>query len=288
MAFAAFQLACPHCSARLRIRDKSYSGRTVNCPDCRRPLTIQSGANGELIGVVAAGTPSGGSAVESAAAIAGAPPGPPRSSPATWVAWGIALAGFAAVLLFVMRGGDDVPPADVANVAPPVQPPPEQPPEPQPAAKPPVPGDPAPPAAPPDAESAVSEPPSVVESSPEPAPPDPVTAPPDGPDSVPIEVALAPDGPRFDIGAALDQPLVGFDQPTPAPAGELLKLVGELAGVAVDTTQLSAAAAERLKRPLTLTLNDTSVRGVLDAIAESTGLSYSLGEGSVVVLGDDP
>ena len=32
--------ACPHCSATLRIRDQSYLGRTVNCPDCGKPFEI--------------------------------------------------------------------------------------------------------------------------------------------------------------------------------------------------------------------------------------------------------
>jgi len=33
---------CPHCSATLRIRDRMYVGRQVECPDCHGPITIVS------------------------------------------------------------------------------------------------------------------------------------------------------------------------------------------------------------------------------------------------------
>ncbi|MFO1095977.1 MAG: hypothetical protein U0992_22125 [Planctomycetaceae bacterium] len=41
-----------------------------------------------------------------------------------------------------------------------------------------------------------------------------------------------------------------FSQPTPKPAAEILKVVGELSGLAVDLTQLDTAAASR--QPITL------------------------------------
>jgi hypothetical protein len=108
-----------------------------------------------------------------------------------------------------------------------------------------------------------------------------------GPDAEPIDVPVAADRPVFDINAALDQPIVEFNQPQPQAAGEILKLVGEMAGIAVDTTQLDASAAQRLERELTLSLENTSVRGVLDATVEAAGLSYSLGNGVVVLIAGD-
>jgi hypothetical protein len=125
------------------------------------------------------------------------------------------------------------------------------------------------------------------EASPEPPPVAVVTPvqpePLEGPDTKPIEVALAPD-PVFDIEAALNQPITDFNQPTPRKIGEILKLVGEMAGVPVDASQLDASALERLERTTSLSLKDTTVRGVLDASVEKAGLTYSLGNGVVVLI----
>src|SRR5579872_2934192 len=40
-----FHFACPHCSSRLRVREKLYVGRQVDCPECGQSLLIieQSG-----------------------------------------------------------------------------------------------------------------------------------------------------------------------------------------------------------------------------------------------------
>ena len=34
------ELRCPHCSTRLRLRDQSFVGRTIHCPDCTQPVAI--------------------------------------------------------------------------------------------------------------------------------------------------------------------------------------------------------------------------------------------------------
>jgi hypothetical protein len=105
----------------------------------------------------------------------------------------------------------------------------------------------------------------------------------EGPETKPIDVALAPD-PVFDLEAALNQPIARFDQQTPRTVGELLKLVGEMAGVPIDTSQLDAGALLRLERTTSFSLQNTTVRGVLDASVEKAELTYSLGEGVVVLI----
>src|SRR5579863_492668 len=35
-----FHFACPHCSSRLRVREKLYVGRQVDCPECGQLLLI--------------------------------------------------------------------------------------------------------------------------------------------------------------------------------------------------------------------------------------------------------
>jgi len=43
-------LQCPHCRARLRVRDQSFIGRTIHCPDCAERLEIVRDGAGEVIG----------------------------------------------------------------------------------------------------------------------------------------------------------------------------------------------------------------------------------------------
>lgn len=126
-------------------------------------------------------------------------------------------------------------------------------------------------------EATPAAPPVAIVEPVEPAPPE------AGPDTEPIDVPVAAD-PVFDIDAALDQPIAEFHQPTPRKVGELLKLVGELAGVPIDTSQLDAAAIDRLETKTALSLQATTVRGVLDASVEPAGLTYSFGNGVVVLL----
>lgn len=41
-----FHFACPHCSSRLRVREKLYLGRHIDCPECRQTLLIVEGKEG--------------------------------------------------------------------------------------------------------------------------------------------------------------------------------------------------------------------------------------------------
>ncbi|MBS0267271.1 MAG: hypothetical protein JSS02_35430, partial [Planctomycetes bacterium] len=41
-----FRFPCPHCSAPLRVRDKLYVGRQVECPECGKFLTIGESREG--------------------------------------------------------------------------------------------------------------------------------------------------------------------------------------------------------------------------------------------------
>lgn len=122
------------------------------------------------------------------------------------------------------------------------------------------------------------EPPPVADV----APPEPVET----EDTNPIDVALAPD-PVFDMETALGQNIVEFNQTTPRPVSEILKVVAEMGGFVIDSSQLDAASAERLQREVTFSLNDTTVRGILDAAVGEAGLTYSLGNGIVTLIARD-
>ena len=41
-----YEFPCPHCSAKLRLRDRSLRGRTVDCPDCHAPVRIEESPDG--------------------------------------------------------------------------------------------------------------------------------------------------------------------------------------------------------------------------------------------------
>src|SRR5262245_60646996 len=41
-----FHFVCPHCSSRLRVREKLLVGRHIDCPECRRTMLIVNGQDG--------------------------------------------------------------------------------------------------------------------------------------------------------------------------------------------------------------------------------------------------
>src|SRR5262245_38207502 len=98
MAAPALQLACPNCATRLRVRDKSFVGRTVTCPDCRRPLNIQLAPTGELVAVKSDASVSEPAAQPGASEIK---PAPPRRRAPVIAAACVVLTGCGALLMFV-------------------------------------------------------------------------------------------------------------------------------------------------------------------------------------------
>jgi len=46
---AVLQFPCPHCSLKLRARDRTVAGTTIVCPDCGKELLIEEEGNGNLI-----------------------------------------------------------------------------------------------------------------------------------------------------------------------------------------------------------------------------------------------
>ncbi|MGD9855403.1 MAG: H-X9-DG-CTERM domain-containing protein [Planctomycetaceae bacterium] len=45
-----YSFPCPHCSARLRLRDRRLIGRTFDCPDCGRAVVLEEDAGSGVIG----------------------------------------------------------------------------------------------------------------------------------------------------------------------------------------------------------------------------------------------
>ncbi len=45
-----FSFACPHCAAPLRLKDRHWIGRTIDCPDCGQPVAIREDSDSGVTG----------------------------------------------------------------------------------------------------------------------------------------------------------------------------------------------------------------------------------------------
>ncbi len=45
-----FSFACPHCAAPLRLKDRHWIGRTIDCPDCGQPVAIREDSVSGVVG----------------------------------------------------------------------------------------------------------------------------------------------------------------------------------------------------------------------------------------------
>lgn len=107
-------------------------------------------------------------------------------------------------------------------------------------------------------------------------------------DDRPIEVEMAPDEPLFDVDAALRQRIVEFQQESPVPAAALLLQVEEMAGVPIDAGRVfEAGQADLLEQPVSVSLVDTTVQGILVAVLDQAGLGYVTGPGGILLTVED-
>ena len=114
------KLTCPHCSARLKLRDLSFVGRTIHCPDCALPLTIVRNAAGKIEATPREKTTEGVPAPrESKSTASGDAEQPldatsPRRPPklvgrnAQHIAWGLAAVLLVSLVVFALTGGEPV------------------------------------------------------------------------------------------------------------------------------------------------------------------------------------
>ena len=107
-------------------------------------------------------------------------------------------------------------------------------------------------------------PPLIPKKSSDPAPP------PEPKNPEPMEEPL-------DVPAALDLKIVKFEQVQDVPFREMLFQLEELCGVPIRASaELPGDQAELWKRPVSLRLTDTTVRGILEAVLEKAGLRYTI------------
>ncbi|MBX3444412.1 MAG: hypothetical protein KF774_18580 [Planctomyces sp.] len=268
------QFSCPRCRSRLRVRDRSQVGRTIDCPECRTPLKLASDAGGRIAAFAV--EPEG----IDVAATRKPRPADRLKSPTT-IAWASMLLA-AGALFGIIFWPNQKPSRETARdvqqpapvVPPALDPPPIDPDEPP--LEDPQHGD----DLAPDADDLPIDPVLAADVAPA-LDPDPES----DPDAAPIDVPLAEDGPRFDIAAQLRQPVLEYSQPKPAAVRELLKQIAEMSAVPIDASAVEAAPwNERLDREVTISLTGTSVGGILQAVVQQAELRTELGDDAILVL----
>ncbi len=299
---------CPHCATPLRVRDREFINRVVNCPECGAGVHIIREGAGELRG----------EPVDEQRQRSPAESESRRRTRVNWavwltpsvIAWGVAFAmtGLLAMLLITSRGElatTPQPPPDMPTdaVAAPV-PGPDAPPQPvvvadpQPAVEQVLPAPVAP-----VTDEPKSPPPAVAPAKPE---PDRTALPVARHDDatpndvqllveelarsvdVPILVPLAEETRRIDVRAALTQRVAGFEQSVPVPFRDLLSVVEEMAGVPISTESLSPSDRARLESPVTLVQRETTVGALLQELVASHSLRYEIHGAGLRLLGAAP
>ncbi|WP_437203293.1 H-X9-DG-CTERM domain-containing protein [Planctomicrobium sp. SH664] len=89
----------------------------------------------------------------------------------------------------------------------------------------------------------------------------------------PIPAFLEMNLPKFDIAQQLSQPVLRFEQSTPAPLVDLLQDLGEAAGVPIDFSQLPE---ETRRQTVAITLENTTVGNILDAVLAEVHVTKTL------------
>ena len=81
---------------------------------------------------------------------------------------------------------------------------------------------------------------------------------------------------RVDVAAALKQPILRFQQSKQVPFRILLDEVAELSGVPIRFDSKFRFIAERLDRPVQLNLEKVTVADILQSLVEKVGLAYKI------------
>lgn len=276
------QCSCPECGTILRVRDRSFIGREIECPDCQAKLIIKLTDDRELIAErPTVEKPKKKKPLQSSVSAA-TPPTPGIAAKLLDVvrsplalAWGLGIGITAFVAIMLLRPAVRLRPAvkdpsQSVVVAPEPKPSPttiDESPADLPATTP-MPTD--PPAEPTEnpivadtKAAAVVDPPTQT-----PTPPaTPEVKPEPAPKPMPVVVKL-------DIEAMLAQKLKSFETPAqPKSRREILELVEELLGAPIryDADELGQ---KNLDRSISIDLENTTVGGVLKVLLDSAGWEY--------------
>lgn len=281
--------SCPECGTTLRIRDRSFVGRQVDCPECQAKLVISQDAERNLIAerprepeVKKPAAPKKLVApVVQASSSVGRKFGDLVRSPLV-IAWalGIGITSFVAIMMLrpavrFRPPGDKPSPESVAKQNDPPSPVKEQnvkPLEVTPEgtsttdANPTIPTQDSVADTRPQADVKPAEVPSAVDvANANPAATEKVTTPPP-----PIPVPARPV--KIQVEDLFKQPIKGFATSTPKSRKELIELVEEMLGAPIRYNR--EELGDGLNRTMSISLESTTVGGILKVILDSAGWDY--------------
>jgi hypothetical protein len=108
-----------------------------------------------------------------------------------------------------------------------------------------------------------------------------------GVQDAPIDVLLAEPPVEYDVDTALRQKIAEFRQADPVPLRSLLRLIEEMAAVPIHLNELSPESVPLLDKPVTRTLRQTTVGGILQAVLDPAKLRYDARPEGIFVLSPD-
>lgn len=274
--------SCPECGTTLRIRDRSFVGRQIECPDCQAKLLISVDAERNVIAervrqpdVKKPVTPPVVAPAVKAGTAVGRKLGGLLRSPLA-IAWalGIGMTAFVAIILLRpnvrLRPAAEKPAVPVAaneSIKPPA--PPAQDETVEPIAEEPI--------TPPETATVVT-PPAVVKAGPEsdtrpeevPSAVNPASAKPIAPA---VALPTAPVPVKIQVEELFKQPIKAFSTGKPLSREELIEVVEEMLGAPIRYDREKLGAKD-LDRTVSITLEGTTVGGVLKALLDSAGWDY--------------
>ena len=290
------QCSCPECGTTLRVRDRSFVGRVIECPDCRVKLTLKLDDARTLVAERAKAEPVLKPSPRLVSSVAGFGSalrdkisGIARSPLALAWALAIGLTAFAAILMLRPSVRFRTPtPADEQPPSLAVTTPADGKTSPENKAKHDSP-DLLPQESPSQAAANPNQTPNesvagttIPEITPAPipsVPPD--VTPTDKPNTVSTAPAVTPDtnpkpvpvAVKIDVDALLKQRLQKFETNQPRSRLHMIELVEELLGAPIryDRGELGE---KNLERTISIDIENTTVGGVLKAIVESAGWEY--------------
>lgn len=283
--------SCPECGTTLRVRDRSFIGRQIECPECHAKLQIGQDQDRKLVAQQVKVEPvrkpvaslASSKAIRAGSALGAKLRGLLHSPLVLAWALAIGLTAFVAILMLrpsvrLRAPAKESPPVDIANDAEPNQVPPaapEQPPPEEPADA--APADvvvkPSEPYMPPKAEM-------TAPSNPGPTPTETAsTTPPGNSPSTEQPAEVRPTKPAppvpvvIDVESLLKQRLQKFSTGQPVSRTELIELVEEMLGAPIRYNR-EELGEKNLDRPVSIDLETTTVGGVLKALLEPAGWDY--------------
>lgn len=279
------QCSCPECGTILRVRDRSFIGREIECPDCQTKLIIKLTDDRELIAERPAVEKPKKNKPQQPTVSTAKPTTPGIAtkfldvirSPLA-LAWGLGMGITAFVAIMLLRPAVRLrPPAkdpSQAVVVAPEPKPTETTTEETPAEVVPtttqMPTD-LPPKVEPSETSAVVDTKSTVVADPPAQNPTPPAVPEVKPEPPPKPIPVVV---KLDIEAMLAQKLKSFETPAqPKSRREILELIEELLGAPIryDADELGQ---KNLDRSISIDLENTTVGGVLKVLLDSAGWEY--------------